>query len=300
MSNKKSPDKNSRIVRQMQDYHSSDPRVKQHAVEEIVNDHQKYVVQIINKHFAAYKRDWWEDLFQSGIMGLLESLANYDPEKSRPTTFFHFYILHSIAEYVAEFIQGTTSHYATNLTKINRAISKLEAQGKREPTIADISVVTGLKADMVRKALEVKTASQNRSCGDEGYMDSMASTQYVEQPQEKIEREEELAVFTKCILELPNAEKQVIIRKYGLFDTPKQSNAQIAEATGVPIEKIRCYQAAAIRLLRKNPKMKYMFHDYFKIHERKEDRYVFETPKKQLKQEMDALCDEEDLKAIEP
>ena len=291
---------NSKIIKQMEDYRSSDPVVRQRAVEEIVQEHQNYVIQIINKHFAAYRHDWWEDLFQSGIVGLLESLDVYDPKKSRPTTFFHFYILHAIAAYVAEFIQGTSSHYAANLTKINRAISELEKKGNLEPTATDIAIATGLKADVVQKALEIKTASQNHLCGDDSYLDSVASEQYAQLPQEKVERDEEIAVFTDCIQALPEEEKQVIVRKYGLFDMPKQSNAQIAQATGIPIERIRSYQTSAIRMLRRNPKMRYMFKDYFHIGERKEERFLYVEPKKQILQEMDALVDEGEIEAIDP
>ena len=81
----------SRIERQMREYHSEDKQIQKQAMAEIVQDHQKYISEIINRYFSAYKHDWYADMFQWGIVGLIESLPAYDPKKSKPTTFFHFF-----------------------------------------------------------------------------------------------------------------------------------------------------------------------------------------------------------------
>lgn len=77
-----------RIKEQLARYHSDDPAVKSKALEEILDDYKKFITHIINKHFYSYKNQWYEDMFSVGVIGLIESLPKYDPDKSMPTTHF--------------------------------------------------------------------------------------------------------------------------------------------------------------------------------------------------------------------
>lgn len=77
-----------RIKEQLARYHSDDPAVSAKAVEEILDDYKKFITHIINKHFYSYKNQWYEDMFSVGVIGLIESLSKYDPDKSMPTTHF--------------------------------------------------------------------------------------------------------------------------------------------------------------------------------------------------------------------
>lgn len=35
------------------------------------------------KYCSSYIKDYYEDLFESGIIGILEALENFDPERDR-------------------------------------------------------------------------------------------------------------------------------------------------------------------------------------------------------------------------
>ena len=98
----------SRIVRQMKDYHSGNDELRQKAIDEIVADHSPYIHRVINHWFPTFRKEYGEDMFQEGAMGIIKGLEKYDPAQSKPTTFFHYYILHDITEYIAKIIHGTS------------------------------------------------------------------------------------------------------------------------------------------------------------------------------------------------
>ena len=104
-------DAKDRIREQMERYHSGDPAKKAEAVEEIVKEHRKFVKHVINQHYKIYKRAWYDDMFSVGIIGILEALPTYDPDKGTPTTHFFQYINHEIFEFIAEFANKTTTQY---------------------------------------------------------------------------------------------------------------------------------------------------------------------------------------------
>lgn len=249
------------IFLQMEMYHSDDKKLQAQAIDEIVSDHRKYISFIINKHFRNYQSAWWEDMFMAGVEGLLEALPKYDPYQSKPTTFFHFYILHKISAFVAEFVQGTTTHYANLLTKINRAVAELEKEGNTMPSAADISMKTDLPIENIAKALEVKTASQMANYESEEYLDSM-SYDINCNPEMLTDQRERNQALTNSVMKLPYNEREVIIREFGLFGRPKQSNKTINEETGIPIDKIRYYSQSAFRKIRNDLKVQSTFTDY--------------------------------------
>lgn len=251
----------SRIERQMREYRSEDKQIQKQAMAEIVQDHQKYISEIINRYFSAYKHDWYADMFQWGIVGLIESLPAYDPEKSKPTTFFHFYILHAISRFLAKYVQGVSIHYTTTLQKINKGISDLQSRGIEEPSLTDISVEVGMRVNTIKKMLEIKKTSQVHIYGDDAYLDSLVHD-FQDSPEIAVEQNEKYQTLIEAISSLPKNEQLVLIYKYGLFDQPKLTNAQIAQKTGIPNDQIRACTNSAVQLLRRNPRLRRLFTDY--------------------------------------
>lgn len=53
----------SRIVRQMKDYHSGNDELRQKAIDEIVADHSPYIHRVINHWFPTFRKEYGEDMF---------------------------------------------------------------------------------------------------------------------------------------------------------------------------------------------------------------------------------------------
>lgn len=83
----------------------------------------------------------------------------------------------------------TTTHYAAKLTAINRAIHDLEAEGIENPTVIDISMKTGIKPEIILKALSIQTATQSASFESEEFLNSKM-TDFQKTPDEVVEMNE--------------------------------------------------------------------------------------------------------------
>lgn len=258
-----------RIKDQMSRYHSDDPVVRAKALEEILEDHKKFITYVINKYFSSYKNQWFDDLYSCGVIGLLESLQKYDPDKGMPTTHFNSYILHEMYDFVATFINKTTAHYASKLSTINKAIAELESEGCENPDVIDISMRTGIKPEIVLKALSIQTATQNKSLESEEFISNLMSDSQM-QPDEIAERNEGMEIMYRAIEGLPYKMREVVLRRNGLGGYEPQSNEVISRETGIPTGQIRRIYAKAIKRLRES-EMKDFFASGTSILSKKEE-----------------------------
>lgn len=248
-----------RIKEQMLRYHSDDPVVKMKAVEEILEDHKKFITHIINKHFHSYKNQWYEDLYSCGVIGLIESLSKYDPDKSMPTTHFGRYIIHEIYDFIAKFVNQTTTHYASKLAVINKTIVELERDGVENPTVIGVSMRSGIKPEIILKALSIQTSAQNKSLESEEFISSQLTDTQLS-PDEIVERRETLEALYCAIYNLPPNMREVVLRRNGLGGYETQSNEVINRETGIPTNQIRRIYAKALKQLRESD-MQHFFQD---------------------------------------
>ncbi len=251
--------RNAEIREQIIRYHDGDANEKKKVSEEILNENKPLVDYIINKCYSTFK-GYYDDLRQVGYIGILEAIPKYDPDKSEPSTFFTFYIKHNLSEYCNRFITQVSSHYANKLKAIRKAKAALEMKNM-EVTALNIAMFTGLKVDVVHKILEAELYGQTKNCSSESFMDEIVNN-YQPGPEELFEEEEKTRVLVAAINNLPSVEKEVLIRKFGLFETPAKSNGEIAEEVGVPVNQVRRYVQKAIIRLRDDANLKYMFPDY--------------------------------------
>ena len=100
-----------------------------------------YVEDMITSRFPTYRIMHREELYQAGMIGILQAFPKYDQSKAKPTTFFKPYILHEMVKYVSEEIMGTTIYYGMAETKINDFERSHEGKSF---TIKDIMLNTNL------------------------------------------------------------------------------------------------------------------------------------------------------------
>lgn len=253
--------RNEHIKEQMTRYHSGDPVEQKKAIEEILNENMPLVDQIINKAYKTYKK-YYQDMRQAGYVGIIEALQTYNPETSKPSTYFTFYIKHYISEYCNNFVQGISSHYSNRIRLINNAKAELEAM-EMEATPINIASITGIRLDAVVKSLEMEKRSQLKNCVSESYMDTLV-THVTPSPEEEYEEQERMEYFHRAVMNLPEKEKVIIIAKYGLFDAEPKTNADIAEIANVPVAQIRRYVQNAFRILREDVNLQSLFTDYIR------------------------------------
>lgn len=93
--------------------------------------------------YVPDKRDLKEELFHSGVIGLLNALQRYDPQRNcMPSSFFYMHILGSMNIYVAKEVFGRTKRENDLICRISRAKNDYE-RNQKTYSLEDISQMTG-------------------------------------------------------------------------------------------------------------------------------------------------------------
>ena len=105
----------------MADYHPGDPKLEMKATEDACNNLEKFVAYILTRNYSTYCVKDYEDMMQQGMVGILKGLDTYDPDISMPTTYFKTFIKCEVSNYITEFKNHSTAHYASILNKISKS-----------------------------------------------------------------------------------------------------------------------------------------------------------------------------------
>jgi len=240
-------------------FNSGNEALKSQAISEAVDELRSFVHYVIKKKYSTYGKHY-EDLVQEGIVGIIKGLEKYNPNRSMPTTFFNLYIIHEMSKYIDTEVNKTTSHYSSNLTKINRVIDKFEQQG-RKWNETDIAVETGLNMETVIQCLRIKDYKNEMYFETDEILEANIS-EHGDSPEQQYVKNERLAVLYKSIGTLLPEEIQVLKYRYGLLGAQTISYKEIAKEMGVSIEKVRKYRHDAIKKLRHKSAMRSVFRDY--------------------------------------
>lgn len=248
-----------RFIKICEKFNSGDAELKKEGINDAIEELKSFVHYVIKKKYSTYGK-YYEDLVQEGIVGIIKGLEKYDPTKSLPTTFFNLYIIHEMSKYIDTEVNKTTSHYSSNLTKINRVIDKFEQQGRRwNPT--DIAVETGLNMETVIQCLHIKDYKNEMYYETDENLESKIS-EHGDSPEQQFVKNERLAILYRSIGTLLPEEIQVLKYRYGLLGAQTISYKEIAKEMGVSIEKVRKYRHDAIKKLRHKSAMRSVFKDY--------------------------------------
>lgn len=222
--------------------------IMKNSKEKMIEKLDMFVYYIIGRNFSTFKK-FTKDLYQEGILGILKGFDAYNPEKSKPTTYFYIYIVHEMTEFVNLNVNKTTSHYAANIVKVKKAINHFEKAG-RDWTIKDIAYETGISAETITQALNIMESSNEMHYETTDYLDAQISKRNPS-PEEEYIKNEISQMLQDSIDTLDINEANVIRLKYGLSGEEPMSYKNIAARLGIQIDKIKKYHSAGIRKLRR-------------------------------------------------
>lgn len=238
----------------MQDYNSGDEIKQRQAAETAVKALKGFVIATIKRYYPTYIRREFDDMLQSAYLGIIKSLPNYDPERSRPTTYFSKHIKQAIQLHLNMQENQSSVYYQTINNKIQKAVGK---DASRQLDAEEIALETGISVKTIEKARAIAVGSQKYTYDEK----IETEIQTYDSPEDALVSSDEKAMcYNYLSAVLSPTEMKVVCESFGIGGYDPVSTAQIAKMYHTKVEKIVAIQESAYEKLR-TPEFAAIFRD---------------------------------------
>lgn len=238
----------------MQDYNSGDEIKQRQAAETAVKALKGFVIATIKRYYPTYIRREFDDMLQSAYLGIIKSLPNYAPERSRPTTYFSKHIKQAIQLHLNMQENQSSVYYQTINNKIQKAVGK---DASRQLDAEEIAVETGISVKTIEKARAIAVGSQKYTYDEK----IETEIQTYDSPEDALVSSDEKAMcYNYLSAVLSPTEMKVVCESFGIGGYDPVSTAQIAKMYHTKVEKIVAIQESAYEKLR-TPEFAAIFRD---------------------------------------
>lgn len=248
----------------------------------------RFIHKLVNDYFGTFCPKYEQDLYHSGVVGMLCALQKYLP-KCEFDTYAKGFILHEMSKQANSITQSGSAHYGTKQKKVIRAQNQLRAQGV-EPTISQVAIMTNLSVGEVKEIMDVlyRTNFVYMDDTEKSTVGSRLSDSLNVDPEKIAEYNERIGALYDAIDSLPELQKDVIIRHYGLYDDG-QSLSVIARELDQPVSSIRTSFHNALVALNKSEDLRGFFKD--KTEDVKRDINEYNLLRPNRREEIDKQMD---------
>ena len=123
-------------------------------VDEVVKEHENLIYKLASSFNQSYK----EDLYQVGVIGLIEAYNNYNPKYNvKFSTYAYPFILGEMKRFIRENRGIKVSREIVYLSnRLDKLIELLYQKHKRMPTVEELSLETGIDSWKIVEAIGIR------------------------------------------------------------------------------------------------------------------------------------------------
>lgn len=238
----------------MELYHSDNEFLIDKSKEKTILQYDQFVYSVIHQYCPSYASKYKEELYQSGVIGILEALKNYDVDKGAFTTYSKMFIMHQLSEQINFSNNGTSTYYNQVQNKIKAAEMKLKAD-KMDISVSALAILTELNPEVIKRELAYMERTKFL------YLDAEDETtqifDLIESPEDLSIKKESTSILLEVLESLPDKTKDVVIRKFIMGETDLDIANRYQTSTG----KIKAVFQKGLKMLKADPRIRHAFSD---------------------------------------
>lgn len=193
------------------------------------------------------------DLIEEGNLGLMHALDKFDPERGfRFSTYASWWIRQGVERAVHH--QGRLVrlpvHLVREINALNRHRRQFAVKHAREPNLEELAQLSGRAGDEIKTLLQrgeqTHSLDQPVESGSSHTLVEMISDESVDDPHESLASAESVTLLLTWVDMLPERQRQVIERRYGLRGGEPETLEAIAADLQLTRERVRQIQSEAL------------------------------------------------------